>query len=739
MNVINNPISEATRPIYWNLPSVLNPIIMYALFAVALIIFANAIIQRLILWNSGATAKRKFKFSYARIKNAINTIALQKRTRKDSSAGIFHTIIYLAFIILFITTTTVFFHHDFNLDVYKGYTYLVLTVLSDSFGLLCLIGIAMAFHRRYHSNANKLHNTPSDSYMLKLIVLLIVQGFILEALRLHGSVDPWEKYSFVGYGLSRFFWALTPKATSIIHFGVWWFHTITVFTFIALIPYTKFFHIISSSLNLLFTDFDKPKGALAYTGDIEKIMEEAMNSGAENFSLGIGTLNDLDWKRRLDLEACTSCGRCQDVCPAYASGKPLSPKFLILDSRDHMLSSNLKRESGIKILDQIAKISILKDIDKYLLDRFLLKNSPSLYKDTYLRSSNQLVQNSVKEKIGTIDSNIAGDVIDESVFWSCTTCRACQEVCPVNIEHVDYIIENRRNLLLIQGKMPSEAQGSIRSIESQGTIMGNQSERSDWTKGLTIKFLQAGDSVDILYWVGCISAFDTRKQQIAKSMVKILNASGLSWGMLGNLEKCTGDPARRIGDENTFQLMAKTNISTFKTIKFNTIVTHCPHCFNTIKNEYPEVGNISENDVKILHHSTFIAELLKNNTISIDSSLKESVTYHDPCYLGRHNDIYDEPREVLVQLGAKKINEMSSCRELSKCCGAGGGHYMFDMKVGERINVQRVKQALDTKSDLIATSCPFCMQMLEDGVKLNNSEEILKVKDISEIISEQLR
>lgn len=744
LNSYGSKIEEASRPIYWNLPSAYNKIWMYALFAISLIIFFNGIVQRIILWKNSNDKTEKRRITAKRLFWAFANVALQRKVSQDKKAGPFHALIVIGFFVLLVTTTAVMIQYDFGINVYKGYPYLILTVLSDAFGFLFLIGVSLAYKRRYIDKPDKLHSNFGDKFMLQLLIYLIIQGFLLEGLRIHATNDPWAAYSFVGLGVSRFFWSLSESATSYLHFIIWWAHAITFFVFLALLPYTKFLHIISSSLNLFFIELDKPKGALKSPGDLEKILEAAMESGDENFSLGISSIKDLSWKKKLDLDACTSCGRCQEVCPAYNSGKILSPKWLILDTRDHMLElhsknmfSSSKTESSHNSISEI--LSVLKNIDSILLEFFHLKESPSLKKELFKRADNVLTQNSPKESIGKqIDAHLAGGIMDEDVFWSCTTCRACMEVCPVGIEHVDLIVETRRNLLLIQGTAPSEAQPILRAIESQGTPLGDSSTRSDWTNGLDIKFIKPGDSVDILYWVGCISAFDTRKQKIAKSMVQILNTSGLSWGMLGNLEKCTGDPARRLGDEQTFQISAKANIATFNSVTFNKIVTHCPHCYNTIKNEYPDFGNISENEIEIIHHSVFIRTLIDEGMISIKEDLQSKITFHDPCYLGRYNDVYDEPRETLVQLGKKNLVEMDSNKQKSMCCGAGGGHYWFDMKVGERVNVQRVNQASKTGADIIATACPFCLQMMEDGLKLTNQEENMIVRDIAELVSDSL-
>ncbi|HMO17272.1 MAG TPA: heterodisulfide reductase-related iron-sulfur binding cluster [Oligoflexia bacterium] len=735
-------VENASRPIYWNLPSVYNQVVLYALFLISIVIFINGIICRYQLWSSGKGSKRSLRLTLERLYYFLLNAGFQKKVNRERKAGLFHSMIVLGFFVLLATTTAVFLSYDFGIDVYSGVPYLALTLASDLFGLLFLIGIGLAYKRRYIEKPDKLHSNRGDRFMLSLLGYLIIQGFLLEGLRIHATIDPWAHYSFVGLMVSKFFWSLSPESTSVLHFIVWWIHAVSFFLFLSLLPYTKFFHIISSSLNLFFLELDKPKGSLRSPGDLEKILESAMEEGADEFSIGVGSIADLDWKSRLDLDACTSCGRCQDVCPAYNSGKILSPKWLILDTRDHMLS--LHKDGKLDGVNKAPSVltpvfDALAKIDSLLLEVFLLNESPSIYPDRYRRTDRVLPQSSPKDALGkNPEALLAGEVMDEEVFWSCTTCRACMEVCPVGIEHVDLIVETRRNMLLMHGSVPAEAQPILRAIESQGTPIGNSEERSDWTKGLDIRFLNAGDSVDILYWVGCISAFDKRKQDIAKSMVKILNASHLSWGMLGNLERCTGDPARRLGDENTFQQSAKTNITTFKTLSFKKIVTHCPHCFNTIKNEYPDFGSIGISPENVIHHSSFLKELIEDGTISIHPENKGLITFHDPCYLGRYNDIYEEPRDALVQIGFSRVKEMESNKQKSMCCGAGGGHYWFDMKVGERVNVQRVDQAVETGSDTIASSCPFCMQMLEDGIKLTNREETLKVRDIAELVAESL-
>ena len=394
----------------------------------------------------------------------------------------------------------------------------------------------------------------------------------------------------------------------------------------------------------------------------------------EEIKLGLKTIKDYSWKELLDMDACTSCGRCQDVCPAYITGKPLSPKWLILDSRNHALALHSDR----KLVEKSILPENFKKLDSFLIKNLLLKTSnvneniQVISNDnnqasnefsssgTYRSQNNSLTQKSVLKIGGNVDARIAGEVIDQDVFWSCTTCMACVEECPVGINHVDQIIGNRRNMALMYGEIPTEAQNTLKSIENKGNPFGNPADRIDWIKGLDVKILKEGDSVDYLYWVGCVSAFDKRKQKIAQSLVKIMNKANLSFGILGEVEGCTGDPARRLGEENLFQTMAKKNIDILKGIRFKTLVANCPHCFNTIKNEYPEFGNIGNGiQPEIIHHSVLLRKLLENGTIiPKENSENKKFTFHDPCYLGRYNDEYEAPRRSITAIKGFEIVEM---------------------------------------------------------------------------------
>lgn len=736
------PLADAQRQILWNVSSIENQVVMYALFALSMVVFAWGVWSRVLIWAGGAPDPTRFGALARRAKRLWDYVLCQRATVRSRAAALFHTLILTGFMVLLFTTTMVFIHHDLGWEIYRGRFYLAVTILSDLFGLLLLAGVLIAAHRRYVRHPDLLHNAPGALLVLLLLALMVVQGFGLEALRIAVTRDPWAPYSFIGYGVSLLFWGIPPEGLRALHFGLWWFHTITVFIFIALLPYTKFLHIITSSANLYFARFDRPKGALPYPGDMDSLMEAALADESGEFSIGVSTIKDFTWKQRLDLDACTECGRCQDMCPAYNSGKILSPKWLIIDSRNHMLK--LRADGKLPVPFSFGSAGeLLAKLDRWLLARVFL---PSLDLSTGARevpnparAANPLVQHSAGSIGTSLDEPIADGVMHQDVFWACTTCRACMEFCPVGIEHVDLITEVRRSMTLMEGKLPAEAQTSLRAIETRGNPFGPAESRSDWMEGLNVRLLEAGDEVEVLYWVGCVSAYDRRKQRIARSVATILNAAGLSWGMLGNRESCTGDPARRLGEENQFQSQAKKNIATLQSVRFRTIVANCPHCFNTIRNEYPTIGSLSENaePVRVIHHSQLISELIRDKRLSLRDGADEELTFHDPCYLGRYNDNYDEPRDVLVQLG-KRVKEMDESRERGMCCGAGGGHFWMDMKVGERINVRRVAHARATGVATVATGCPFCLQMLEDGVKMTEDQAPLAVQDIAELVAAQL-
>ncbi len=727
---------NATREIMWNVNSLPNVIGLYGLLAVSLAIGLNGVLRRAALWRSGKPSPEHQGDWLWRLDDIIQCGLFQKKVaRGKSGSAIAHLLVYLGFLVLLFTTTMVFIHHDLGIKIYQGTFYLWVTIFSDVFGVLLLGGLLYFWYRRHIQNAGAIHNTMNDDFILGMLALLVVQGYVLEGLRIHVTNDPWALYSPIGWLVAKAAWFMPDDRARQVHFITWWFHTLTVYAFVALFPYTKFFHMVTSPLNLFFSRTRRPKGALPFIGDVEKLMESG-----EEFSLGLGTIKDYTWKNLLDLDACTQCGRCQEVCPAYLSGKPLSPKWMILDTRNH--ASALHAHGA---LEGTTTPKVGRALDQSLLQNVQLPfNGIRLDDDSYradgsYRAQNPLVQQSVRTLGGSPDAKIAGDVMDPNVFWTCNTCMACVEACPVGINHVDQIVGNRRHMTMMEGQIPHEAQGTLRSLESRGNPYGPQEDRSKWLDGLGVTMLQPGDSVDYLYWVGCVSAFDPRKQKIAKSLVTIMQKAGLSFGVLGSMEGCTGDPARRLGEENLFQTLAKQNIELLKSVSFKYLVANCPHCFNTIKNEYPQFGNLGEGrEPEIIHHSVLLKRLIAEDKLPLKEGGLKDVTFHDPCYLGRYNDEYDAPRDSLKKIKGLRIIEMERSREKGLCCGAGGGHFWMDLKIGERVNSIRAQEAADTGASTVATACPFCMQMMEDGVKLTNNENRLDVRDIAEVIAERL-
>lgn len=726
-------LQTPSREILWNIGTLPNVIALYALLLITMIVAANGIFGRASLWSSGKPSPEHWGSWANRIDSLFTNVFLQKRVAKGGGKNaLAHILVYIGFMVLLFATTMVFIHQDLGIEIYKGTFYLWVSLAADIFGFGLLLGLAYFAHRRYISHADLVHNRRVDGFVLFILALMCVQGFLLEGLRIHATKDPWANWSPVGLLTAKFFWFLSIDATKLSHYLTWWFHTLTVYVFLALLPYTKLFHMISSSVNLFFDYRERPKGTLTSPGDIMEMVEKG-----EEFQLGLGTITDYPWKNLLDLDACTQCGRCQDVCPAYLSSKPLSPKWVMLDTRNHMLglysdSKVAPSKSPISWLDRLLTKNI-----------FLALNGVKKIEDTYResgkRSNNELVNKATKSLGVSPEARISGEVIEPDVFWSCTTCMACVEACPVGINHVDHIVGNRRNMVLMHGEIPSEAQGTLRSLESRGNPFGPAEDRVKWLGDLKVKIVEPGDSVEYLYWVGCVSAFDPRKQKIAKALVQILEKAGVSFGILGNSEMCTGDPARRLGEENLYQTLAKQNIETLKQVRFSTLVANCPHCFNTMKNEYPQLGNLGNGrSPDIIHHSVLIQKLIADGKLPLSEGALQNVTFHDPCYLGRYNDEYEAPRKALKAVKGLQILEMDRNKNKGLCCGAGGGHFWMDLKIGERVNVIRTEEAAKTGADTVATACPFCMQMMEDGTKLTGKEESLNVRDIAEVIAERL-
>jgi len=453
----------------------------------------------------------------------------------------------------------------------------------------------------------------------------------------------------------------------------WWIHNLVVLTFLNLLPLSKHFHVITALPNVFLTKLE-PRGALS-----------KMDLEDENLEVyGKSQLKHFDWKQVLDMYSCTECGRCSSQCPATATNKPLAPRQMLLNMRDQLY------ENGIDIFSDDWTEKIVDSDSKWVTDE---------------------------------------------VVWSCNTCRACEEACPVNIEYVDKIVDMRRHLVQEEARFPSELTRTFKGMETQGNPWGIGADKRDaWTEGLGIPTLADNPDAEYLFFVGCAGSFDDRAQKITKAVAKILAAAGVSYAILGKEEPCNGDTARRLGNEYLYQTMATMAVEVFEGYKVKKVITNCPHCFNTIANEFPQFGG----DYETVHAAEVVADLIKQGRVKLDKEMARTIVFHDSCYLGRYNDIYDAPRDILKAIPGVILKEADRSRSTGMCCGAGGGRMWIEEDPSQRVNTLRVKQLLETSPDVIASACPYCMTMLSDGVKESDAEESVDTRDVLEIVADAI-
>jgi Fe-S oxidoreductase/nitrate reductase gamma subunit len=678
------PLSEATRPLMWNVSHVW---VMYVLFLAAVAVFAWGAYKRIQFWRQGKSDKERLADWGKRLKILLREVFLQSQVRNSSYPAILHCLVFYSFLVLFLTTLIVMVEYDgeqflgLQLNIFQGFVYVFFSVASELAGVLVLIGIGMAAYRRYILKPETVPNSREDGLILLLIACMVVTGYLVEGLRIAFNGDPWKALSPVGWAVSVLFAGMGAEAGKSFHAGLWWTHTVFAMGWIAMIPYTKFVHLLSLPTNVFFSKL-KPRGELQRP-DIEKIMESAESDA--DLKIGLQKADEFTWKQRMDLDTCVSCGRCEEVCPAYMADKEyFTPRQLIARLKD-TLSDAAARGNGGKA--DAAEIS-----------------------------------------------DIVGKAFDEEFIWHCRTCAACVEVCPALIDHVDTLMELRRNEVLIQGRIPEEAGRALRLFETNGNPFALQSDRVDWVNQLKVRVVGPGEKVDVLYWVGCLVTFDPQKHKIATDLCRLMEKCGIDFGVLGGDEKCCGDPARVLGQEMLFQQAAKEQVELLKQREFKVLLTGCPHCYNVLKHEYRQFGG----NFNVVHHSEYIRELLSRGALKPQHGTAGKLVYHDPCYLGRYQEIYDPPREMLRSIPGARLSEMKNYREKSLCCGAGGGHYFMDLKRGERINNLRVKQAHAAGADTIVTGCGFCLHMLQDSVKLLNYDEVLRVVDVGSVVADSL-
>jgi Fe-S oxidoreductase/nitrate reductase gamma subunit len=694
--------TEATREIYWNISRLW---VMYALLFPAALVAGYGIYRHLSRWRRGLPVAR-FDRTAERIKLLLTHALAQRRTARNAYAGLFHRFITYGFIILTIATTIVALDADFGTTIMRGKLYLYFqSFIVDLFGALVMVGTGMAAARRYIKRPKKLVYTDEAALILIFIFLIAATGFLIEGWRIAATRDPWGTWSPFGNLVARASGSMmSVEAMRLAHRCTWWFHLVVSFGFIAWIPYTKMMHIISAPLNI-YTANLVPLGATLRGIDFEK---------TESF--GVNSLKSFTWKDLLDFDACTECGRCTAVCPAHAVGKELSPRDIIIQLRDLMHE---------RPRDVFGLVSTNNNGAGAVVVGAAVGTTPADHQPTTDVEGREPLS-----IIGTVPAT------SPAPLWQCTTCAACMEACPVFIEQMPKIVDMRRYLVMEEADFPDSMQAAMMSLEKRGhPFSGTQATRLDWAEGLNVRQINDAKDADVLLWVGCGGALVERNQKVTRATAQLLEQAGVKFAIMGREEKCSGDPARRIGNEFLFETLAKENVANLNRHAVRKVITACPHCFNTFKNEYPQYGGMFE----VYHHSEYLSKLVDEGKLKPLAELDRKITFHDPCYLGRQNGVYDAPRQ-LVQISSRlDAVEMERSRNKSFCCGGGGGMSFVDEPAGQRVNQNRAQEAIETGADILAVGCPFCMTMMEDGINARKGERDVRVMDVSELLWEASR
>lgn len=628
--------------------------------------------------------ENRFDSVNERLLNVVKIVFGQSKLLRDPIAGVIHLFIFWGFVLfLFAVLESIIqgFYSPFNFEI-LGIIYSFITVTQDVFGVLVLLSVLYALYRRFIQKVERLQGDKAEKkdaiIVLTLILLVVVSMFGQNTAGLanHNFILSNFEFRPLSEILSPIFFEANSYFAGILFEVFWWVHILTIFTFMNYLPYSKHYHVFTSIPNVYFGKTGNNKYALKPI-DLE-------DENVDQF--GAADIEHLTWKQMLDGFSCTECGRCTDACPASNTGKLLSPK---------------------KIIENIRKRTEEKA-------PFILSNSEE-----------------------TPQKTLVHDYITQEELWACTTCMACVQECPITIEHVDAIIDMRRDLSLMEASFPPELNNVFKNMETNFTPWAfNHQDRAQWAEGLNIKTMSEDPECEYLFWVGCAGSYDARYQKVSKAFAQIMQKAGIDFRILGTEEKCNGDTARRLGNEYLAQTLMKENIATLNSYKIKKIVTGCPHCYNSIKNEFPQFGG----EYEVFHHTEMIEDLLKNNKLQLINDSKPSkVTFHDSCYLGRYNKIYDAPRNALESIEGLNLIEMERNKDRGFCCGAGGGRMFLEETEGTRINENRTNEALKTGAETIASSCPFCMTMMSDGVKSFEKTDDVVVKDIAEIILENLK
>lgn len=666
---------NATREIMWNIPASFK-YAMYGLLVLATVAMIKGFMEKYKFVTQGKGVKELLpeKLNW---KAFLETIFFTGKVTRNLNVGIFHSLIFYGFVILWIATDLVAIHYDTPFKVFQGTTYIVVSFLADIAGVAILVGVALAYHRRYIKKPDYLEATnPNDELkMYAMLILLVVLGYVLEGLRILGTNMPAGEatWSPVGWCLAKVFGVLglSDSTLAMIYKGTWFLHMLNTMAFLVSLGWTKFSHIILLPIAALITP--NKRGAVLKPMDFE-------DENAETF--GLGKFSELTMKNKWDLLTCVECGRCTEVCPAKAAGKPLDPKKIITKARDFSFDLlNVKKE-----------------------------NDGELWGENPIYTATELD--------------------------SCTTCGACMEECPANIEHVDLIMEAKRYKTLTLGEIPPAAADAANKVRVNGNPWGiAQDDRFNWAEGLDVPVIEPEKKVDYLYYVGCAGSYDAANQKVVKDTIMLLKKAGVDFAVMGKTEKCNGDPIRRFGDEYTFYEIAIENIANMNQYKFDKVVTHCPHCLHTIGKEY---AKFDDGDFETVHHTELLAELVRAGKIKPSKTVDQELTYHDPCYLGRHHGEYDAPRDILNSIPGVKLKEMKETKDRALCCGMGGGNMWYEIDEGVHLATKRLEHIGETKTPKLATSCSYCLINFNSSKAQVDSTEELEIDDVASILAQSV-
>jgi Fe-S oxidoreductase len=726
-------------------------LVLGLLFTVA----ALAIAGRRVWWLSrlvrtGQPAPGRMDGVPARLRAESAEVLGQRKLLTWSVPGVAHFLTFWGFIVLILTIIEAWgglFDRNFHIPGIGRWA--AIGFIEDLFAVGVLVGIVtfailrirQAPARRQRDSRFYGSHTRAAWVILGMIALVIITLLIYRGAQINTGVFPFgdTPWAFASWTVAKVLHPLGESANDVIETVFLLGNVAVILAFLVIVVYSKHLHIALAPLNVGAKRVPDGLGPLLPVTDAagKPIDFEDAENLDEDQAFGRGKIEDFTWKGMLDFATCTECGRCQSQCPAWNTGKPLSPKLVIMDLRDHLFAK------APYLLAGSPETTAATGVDEGGPEAAEAGAAHGGVPESgFWRVPQPGAAQAGRPLVGTAEE---GGVIDPDVLWSCTTCGACVEQCPVDIEHVDHIVDMRRYQVLIESAFPSEAGVMLRNIENKGNPWGlNDSAREEWTADLDfeVRRVEPGEpipaDVEYLFWVGCAGALEDRSKKTTRAFAELLHAAGVEFAILGAGETCTGDPARRLGNEFLFQMQAMQNVETLNSMGATKIVATCPHCFNTLANEYPQNGG----NYEVVHHTQLLGRLVEEGRLTPVTPIDQLVTYHDPCYLGRHNKVYTPPREVLSTVPGLRQQEMHRCKERGFCCGAGGARMWMEEKIGKRINVERVDEALALDPDVVSTACPYCMVMLSDAVtakkQSGEAREDVEVLDVAQILRRSL-